>query len=83
MPDINNNWAIAELLGQVMEKLKKVEKIKFSELGLPGVGIVGAPVGVFCTLLRAPSSHITQNQKKQPFKYLIILNYLIALFFPY
>ena len=43
MPNINNNWAIAELLGQVMEKPKKIKKIKFSELGLPGVEIVGAP----------------------------------------
>ena len=43
MPNINNNWAIAELLGQVMEKLEKIKNIKFSELGLPGVGIVGAP----------------------------------------
>ncbi len=33
---------------------KKVEKNKFSELGLPGVEIVGAPLETLFTLSRAP-----------------------------
>ena len=38
----------------VGEGVKKVEKNKFSELGLPGVEIVGAPLETLFTLSRAP-----------------------------